>query len=323
LVPLEDLSVTVGSAIELECKVTGQPMPQVKWSKDGGALHDDYRYEWKNDPKAGTYRLKIRDANTYDEGTYRCLATNESGSATTKAFIRVNEGVSSTLSYTPSADADKAVAPRFAVKLSDARAQEGQPLVIECKVEGFPLPELVWYKDGEKVYPSDRIKFEQDADGNSRLKIPSCKASDDGIYRVIATNPHGSAHDKATATIKKAAGAGPVSERGSTGPEERFDVSKAPKLITPLESVRVPEKQPFTLRCKFSGDPKPTIKWFKDGERVYAFGHCQISEKEDGTCELSVDSAQRSDGGCYRCVAENIYGSARTTCEVTIQRKSF
>lgn len=31
IIPLEDMTVFVGSAIELECKVTGEPMPVVKW----------------------------------------------------------------------------------------------------------------------------------------------------------------------------------------------------------------------------------------------------------------------------------------------------
>lgn len=72
----------------------------------------------------------------------------------------------------------------------------------------------------------------------------------------MATNPHGSAYDKCNAYVKKA----PTDEGrpADTG----FDANKAPKLLMPLENVRVPEKEEFVLRCKFSGDPKPAIKWF-------------------------------------------------------------
>lgn len=85
---------------------------------------------------------------------------------------------------------------------------------------GDPKPELVWYKDGEQIRPSDRLQLEHHDDGNAYLIIPKCTLNDDGndndnaigkfkqsslgIYRVIATNPHGSAYDKCTAYVKKA-----------------------------------------------------------------------------------------------------------------------
>lgn len=57
---------------------------------------------------------------------------------------------------------------------------------------------------------------------------------------------------------------------------EAFDAYRAPRLIVPLESVKVPETGRLILSCQFSGDPRPTIRWFKDGERVYAFGNCEL-----------------------------------------------
>lgn len=85
---------------------------------------------------------------------------------------------------------------------------------------------------------------------------------DDGLYRVIATNPAGSAVDKCTATVKR----GPKEYDGGRGASpaaslDRFDSSKAPRCLVPLENVRVPEKQSFRLKCKFVGDPKPRIAW--------------------------------------------------------------
>lgn len=140
-----------------------------------------------------------------------------------------------------------------------------------------------------------------------------------GIYRVIATNPHGTVHDKCKANVKTA------SKDIKSEPilEELYDSNKAPKVIKHLENVKIPETESFTLRCKFSGEPKLVIKWFKNGERVYSYGNCKLNELPDGTCELIVDSASRSDAGGYRCVAENPYGSARTTGEVTVQRNNF
>ncbi|KAL3997510.1 Immunoglobulin I-set domain family protein [Acanthocheilonema viteae] len=310
IIPLQDITVYVGSTIDLECKVTGDPMPTAKWSKDGMILRDDSRYQWEIDAAAGTYRLKINDANVNDEGAYRCVATNAAGSATTKSFVRIDDG---SFIQKPSSNEP----PRFTITLGDARAIEGQPLKLECKIEGTPLTDLVWYKDGERVIPDDRIKIECDSDGRARLIINSCNANDEGLYRVIATNPFGSAHSKATATVKK------ILEDATNGfmDGEKFDAYRAPRVIVPLENIKVMEDNSFTLRCKFSGDPRPKIKWFRNGERIYSYNHCILTETEDGDCELTVKNAYRFDGGCYRCVAENIYGSDRTICEVAVQLK--
>ncbi|KIH58432.1 immunoglobulin I-set domain protein [Ancylostoma duodenale] len=231
----------------------------------------------------------------------------------------------------------KSVPPRFTIKLGDARAVEGQPLRLECKVEGSPLPELTWHKDGAQIMPSDRVQITMEPDGMARLVIPQCCMDDEGIYRVIATNPSGSAHDKGNATVKRAPR---DAERGAAGPDE-FDANKVPRLLEPLENVKVglgninefiletkdkwtsfqvPEKQGFRLRCKFSGE-KLAIKWFKDGERVFEYGRLKLIESEEGVCELVVESSSRQDAGCYRCVAENMYGSARTNCEVFVIQK--
>ncbi|MCP9264251.1 Immunoglobulin I-set domain protein [Dirofilaria immitis] len=311
VIPLQDITVYAGSTIDLECKVIGEPMPTVKWSKDGMVIRDDPRYQWEIDAAAGIYQLKIIDVNMNDEGAYRCVATNAAGSATTKAFVRIDDG--SFIQQMPSSNEP----PRFTIAMGDARAIEGQPLKFECKIEGAPLTDLIWYKDGERIIPDDRIKIESDSDGRACLIINSCNASDEGLYRVIATNPFGTVHSKGTAMVKKL----PKDATDSFMDGEKFDAYRAPRVIVPLESIKIMEGNGFTLRCKFSGDPRPKIKWFKDGERVYSYDRCTLTENEDGTCELTVKNANRFDGGCYRCVAENIYGSDRTTCEVVVQLK--
>ncbi|KAK5975978.1 hypothetical protein GCK32_004118, partial [Trichostrongylus colubriformis] len=309
IIPLQDQTVMIGGVIDLECKVTGEPMPQVKWSKDGGPIWEDSRYEWNIDEAKGVYHLRIKSATVHDEGTYRCVATNESGSATTKSFTRIDDGFSMQV---PS----KSIPPRFTIRLGDARAVEGQPLRLECKVEGSPLPELTWNKDGVQIHPSDRIQLSMEPDGTARLVIPQCCMDDEGIYRVIATNPSGTAHDKGNAIIKKA-----PRDRERSAERDQFDPNKVPKVVEPLENVKIPEKQGFRLRCKFSGEPKLSIKWFKDGERIFPYGRLKLTESLDGVCELIIESSIRQDAGGYRCVAENAYGAARTTCDVTVIQK--
>ena len=93
--------------------------------------------------------------------------------------------------------------PIFAVPFGDLRVVGGTPLKLECRVNGEPLPELTWFKDGEKVEPSDRIQIEAFPDGTARLFIPSSTLDDDGIYRCVAKNPSGTANIKASIAVKR------------------------------------------------------------------------------------------------------------------------
>lgn len=104
------------------------------------------------------------------------MGTNDSGSATTKSFVKLDNG--SSLKKTL-----EGTTPKIAIKLSDVRVYEGQPLKLQCKIYGEPLPEIIWYKDGEKVVPSDRLQLERDSDGNNYLIIPKCTLDDDGQFK--------------------------------------------------------------------------------------------------------------------------------------------
>lgn len=99
--------------MEFDCKVTGKPAPTLKWYslkffntgniltflhishfryKDGGQLLPDHRIAFETLAE-GRYRLTIQGAKGFDEGTYRCVATNEAGAATSKANLRLEGNV--------------------------------------------------------------------------------------------------------------------------------------------------------------------------------------------------------------------------------------
>lgn len=56
---------------------------------------------------------------------------------------------------------------------------------------GFPEPSVEWYKDGSRINPSDRIKFEMESHGLLRLTIDNANRSDIGHYKCHIFNSHG------------------------------------------------------------------------------------------------------------------------------------
>ncbi|XP_004640302.1 palladin isoform X3 [Octodon degus] len=83
-----------GSRIHLECRVTGNPTPQVRWFCEGKELHNtpDIQIFCEG---GDLHTLIIAEAFEEDTGRYTCLATNPSGSDTTSAEVFI-EGASST-----------------------------------------------------------------------------------------------------------------------------------------------------------------------------------------------------------------------------------
>lgn len=94
-----------GSALNLTCKLTGSPQPEVEWFKDGGPLEESDRVMCTlND---GVANLVIKKAESDDEGWYRCRISNDKGAAAVEAEVIVVE------------------VPKFVEPLEDLEIDEG------------------------------------------------------------------------------------------------------------------------------------------------------------------------------------------------------
>ncbi|XP_003257997.1 palladin isoform X4 [Nomascus leucogenys] len=91
---LRSQEVAEGSRVYLECRVTGDPTPRVRWFCEGKELHNtpDIQIHCEG---GDLHTLIIAEAFEDDTGRYTCLATNPSGSDTTSAEVFI-EGASST-----------------------------------------------------------------------------------------------------------------------------------------------------------------------------------------------------------------------------------
>uniref|UniRef100_A0A8C9PP31 Palladin n=1 Tax=Spermophilus dauricus TaxID=99837 RepID=A0A8C9PP31_SPEDA len=91
---LRSQEVAEGSRVYLECRVTGNPTPRVRWFCEGKELHNTPDIQIHCEGR-DLHTLIIAEAFEDDTGRYTCLATNPSGSDTTSAEVFI-EGASST-----------------------------------------------------------------------------------------------------------------------------------------------------------------------------------------------------------------------------------
>ncbi|XP_032188473.1 palladin isoform X2 [Mustela erminea] len=91
---LRSQEVAEGSRVYLECRVTGNPTPRVRWFCEGKELHNTPDIQICSEG-GDLHTLIIAEAFEDDTGRYTCLATNPSGSDSTSAEVFI-EGASST-----------------------------------------------------------------------------------------------------------------------------------------------------------------------------------------------------------------------------------
>lgn len=72
----------------IECFLQAKPKPEIRWFRDGAQLEDSDKIEIESLAE-GKCRLRISNFQKEDEGTYKCMATNDLGQAMTRCNLKV------------------------------------------------------------------------------------------------------------------------------------------------------------------------------------------------------------------------------------------
>jgi hypothetical protein len=193
--------------------------------------------------------------------------------------------------------------PTFGKELPDSvNAVEGKPLNLVAKIEGEPLPEVQWTKDGKIIKPTDGVKIETKPDGTVSLSIESAKLKDSGQYAIIAKTPSGDLTSSSDVNVLKG---------------DRKGLAFGKELP---DSINVVEGKPFSLVAKVEGGPLPAVKWTKDGKVIKPSDGVKIETKPDGTVSLSIDCAKPQDAGKYVLSIDTPEGLMSSTCDVKVSK---
>ncbi|KFD70456.1 hypothetical protein M514_00956 [Trichuris suis] len=326
----------------LSCKVYGLPTAEVQWFKDGVELKSSEKYELISEV-SGVFLLQVHNIGKQDAGEYTCVATNKMGSVSSNAFLTVSvaeERVSASQQMAPAflsaiteafpmcgekvhlecvvtaAETEGdfklyGTVPQFVETLHNCDVQENETAVMKCKVIGTPLPEVRWFKENASLESSAKFELTSDVDGLFLLKIHNAKEEDVGEYRCEVFNCKGVASSKAQLSVTV----------GETS--EAVKALEAPLFVKTLTSCSLTEGEHLQLNCAVSGQPTPTIQWFKNGEEIKATGLVKIESLPEGILTLVVQNAHVGDSGMYRCLATNEAGECSTEATVSVQGKYF
>ncbi len=80
------------------------------------------------------------------------------------------------------------------------KTSAGRKIRIICAVEGWPMPKVIWNKDGKAVKSSVR-KMNAGVAGGEILTLDNAVEADSGVYTCYAMNPAGVAMSSSTIEI--------------------------------------------------------------------------------------------------------------------------
>ncbi|XP_056869919.1 hemicentin-1-like [Takifugu flavidus] len=165
------------------CNVTGNPPPRVLWRKDGNIINPAVQLSRKN---AGTYVVEAEGASV------------------------ISEEIDLAVLYKPELSCP-----------SVYTVLEHMPHNLTCTVEGYPKPNITWYKDGEEVVLPEYLT-----------------RRDAGQYLVAAENMLGNV----SATVD-------------------ITVFYPPSQVAELEDMEVEVGSSGWLKCSSTGNPRPQYMW--------------------------------------------------------------
>lgn len=259
----------------------GQPEPSFEWFKNGRSLRADPRAVVRFDGKEAS--LTIQDASDNDTGTYKVVATNNSGSSSSNSDVSVIKEITR---------------PEIIEKLTDVQGCEGSEVRLQTKIKGFDSIE--WFCGFDKILDGAKYQIvEDDRDPQTlALLVKKLKKSDEGYYKCVAHNAAGrvTTHAEVTVTDKEFA---PVFEDHD-------------KTVVTSENREV--NAGFTIR----GRPKPVVTWYKDGAKLISSRNIDFRSRGD-TYSIVIYKTSVNDAGSYRCQATNELGTASCCLDVKVE----
>ncbi|KAF7243475.1 Nexilin [Varanus komodoensis] len=103
--------------------------------------------------------------------------------------------------------------------------------------------------------------------------------------------------------------------------EEEQARSGAPWFKKPLKNLSVVDSEPVRFTVKITGEPKPDVTWWFEGEMLQDCEDYQYIERGETYC-LYLPETFPEDEGEYMCKAVNCRGTSASTCILTIESKS-
>ncbi|KAK9877171.1 hypothetical protein WA026_016919 [Henosepilachna vigintioctopunctata] len=266
----QDILAVQGARAKFECRVDGEPAPDVLWRREDGKMPVG-RARILDDRS-----LSIDDVQMTDEGIYICNAQNVVGSISAKASLVVNSP------------------PVFTEKPLDQKVGLNGVVEFQCAASGNPPPSVFWHKEGSQqlMFP-DTSYGHMHVNAHGTLRIQGVQREDTGYLVCSALSVAGSTSIRAFLQVTSVADLPPPIIQ--LGPSNQ---------TLPLHSMVTLHCKALSPE----GD-QPKMRWLKDG-KVLGVDKLPERYTISNTGTLDIDDLRLEDSGLYTCSAASESGES-------------
>ena len=322
-VQLKSVQAPDGHSVTFECQVEGHPRPIITWFRQTAVIKPSPDFQAVYDEEDNVATLTIAEVFPEDAGTFTCVAKNAAGFASSSAELVVqaplsDHGCSDSASGVSASrrsmsressllDILEGIPPTFSQRPKTKTVEEGTDVELECRLVAVPEPEVSWFHNGKRIKETERVSIVSQADVHmycSIIQIGQVEMSDEGTYDIIARNREGEALNHVILNVK-------VRASQKTSP---------PCVVQPLQSQAVDEHSTVQLAARVSGQPAPTVKWYRNGVELVPGANVTASRQDDGSCTLTVQGVTADDDGEYVLEAANEHGRVQTSAFLSVEQ---
>ncbi|XP_055724228.1 neural cell adhesion molecule L1-like protein isoform X11 [Salvelinus fontinalis] len=271
----------------MTCEAKGNPKPEYRWTKNGEEFDPYQDPRLIKEDNSGTFVIPNTGNLTEYQGTYRCYADNELGTAITEEIEFVVPHV-----------------PKFPKeKIDPIKVEEGQPVILECNPpKGIPPLQIYWMTiDLQHIEQDERVSMGLNGDLFFSNALEKDSRRD---YCCFAAFP------RIRTIVQKNAMSVVVKRTNSI-------LERKPSLLMPSgvkSETQLVKGDELLLECIAEGFPTPKIEWVRMGHRLPDRATIENHGKL-----LSIDRVNEDDSGKYMCKVKNIHGEANHSFDVSVE----